>query len=320
MAPALTPTVRKLFEDRINERLLYVENSDEVVVELYELLLMTLNQNFKILEEISTFLGQSIMHETLFRKQMVTRESRVFYCITINILQGAGMNSPIPMHVAQLLYVSQNRAGLSSEEKELENDIISKCKCIYEFFEWKSVLLNSALRNNVQNPARFAIASSPTTHAQDEGNEQDDGESAPAFTQEKMDAANPLRNQRSSKLSGSANGSRGSSIAPAAGKRNEDESFSKRKGSFRTTILKMYEKEPNLFTGTDSRSWATHLYTYCELAESHDITEPGVVLAMILWTLGPGPKMVWKRYRNEECSSWDGFVEIMGNTYNSEMA
>lgn len=72
--------------------------------------------------------------------------------------------------------------------------------------------------------------------------------------------------------------------------------MSKKKSTFTHLLLKRYEKESMLFTGTDNNSWAVHLRKYTELGKSHDIEDQSILLSLVQWTLGPGPRMSWERY------------------------
>ena len=81
--------------------------------------------------------------------------------------------------------------------------------------------------------------------------------------------------------------------------------------------MKLYEKESSQFTGTDSRSWAIHLQTFIELAETHEVRNPETLLQLIRWTLGPGPKMVWDRFKLEPDHTWEGFLRMMESKYSS---
>ena len=74
---------------------------------------------------------------------------------------------------------------------------------------------------------------------------------------------------------------------------------SKSKENLTRTVLKFFEKEFKLFTRTDSRSWAMHLETFIELAETHEVRNNETLLQLFRWTLGPGPKMVWDKFKSE---------------------
>ena len=76
-------------------------------------------------------------------------------------------------------------------------------------------------------------------------------------------------------------------------------------------MLKLFENESRLFTGTDSRSWAMHLETFIELAETHEVRNTETLLQLIRWTLGPGHKMVWDKFKSKPNHTWIGFLRLM---------
>ena len=57
---------------------------------------------------------------------------------------------------------------------------------------------------------------------------------------------------------------------------------SKFKENLTRTLLKLFENESKLFTGTDSRSWDMQLKTFIELAETHEAQKCGNVTSTYL--------------------------------------
>ena len=65
---------------------------------------------------------------------------------------------------------------------------------------------------------------------------------------------------------------------------------SKCKENLTRTVLKFFEKECRLFTGTHSRSWAMHLETFIELAETLEVRNNETLLQLIRWTQVQDPR------------------------------
>eukprot|EP00171_Calliarthron_tuberculosum_P016681 IDg16681t1 len=66
-----------------------------------------------------------------------------------------------------------------------------------------------------------------------------------------------------------------------------------------STILKRYEKEDSRFSGTDGRSWTSHLNTFIEMGKSYDTTDVSTLLHLVQWTLNPGPKMLMGKVHDQ---------------------
>eukprot|EP00171_Calliarthron_tuberculosum_P015218 IDg15218t1 len=145
--------------------------------------------------------------------------------------------------------------------------------------------------------------------------------------QDKMAAARELRQARGSSVSAhsgarpSANSKKDDKFLHIVSPELTDASYAmtKKKSSFTFSLLKRYAKESMLFTGTDNNSWAVHLRKYTELGKSHDVEENAILLSLVQWTLGPGPKMCWERYVASTTANWEGFLRLITNTYSSDV-
>ena len=83
--------------------------------------------------------------------------------------------------------------------------------------------------------------------------------------------------------------------------------------------MRLFEKESSQFPGTGSRSWAIHLQTFTELAETHEARNPETLLQLVRWTLGPEPKMVWGGFKLKPDHTGNGFLRLMESKYSSEI-
>ena len=54
-------------------------------------------------------------------------------------------------------------------------------------------------------------------------------------------------------------------------------------------MLKLFENESTLVTGTDSRFWGMPLQSFIELAETREIRDTEMMLQLIHRTIGSGP-------------------------------
>ena len=100
---------------------------------------------------------------------------------------------------------------------------------------------------------------------------------------------------------------------------------SKWKENLTRTMLKLFENESRLFTGTDSDSWAMHIQAFIELSETHDAQNSETLLKFIRPTVGPWPKMVWDKFEFEfefefeSNHTWIGFSRLAESKYSSEI-
>ncbi len=76
--------------------------------------------------------------------------------------------------------------------------------------------------------------------------------------------------------------------------------------------------DTNLFSGCDGESWA-HLKNSNALVKYHDVTEDSVLLEMILFSLAPGPKLIWDGYESSTNTTRTASKDIMLNTDSSSI-
>ena len=76
------------------------------------------------------------------------------------------------------------------------------------------------------------------------------------------------------------------------------------------TLLQLFENESRRFTGTDRSSKAMHLRTFIELGGTHEGRKTETILKLVSWTQGPGPKMVWDKFKSEPSHTWIGFLRF----------
>jgi len=340
---------KEVLSERILKRLEFIEEEDTRVLIMYSILLDAVDRPWTEKDKMVKWMRECITPDMLFDKQLIDSEGRYFHGVLVDLMEAAGIESkaasekPSPMNASTLLY------AINAEEVTAEEEvIIAKCQKMYESHVWSVVPKNTQFRNFVKSPAGSSSKSgyskekkvgnpfeaprkadakpediganiAPAAYESEAGpsnrdknrnsnyeswNEEDDEKFS---HEEQMEAARNLAQRRKSKQD--------------VRKIYDDTEYisSKRKQSLTYTIMKKYERDEVKFTGTNGRSWMKHLDTFNQLGLTHDITDAKIMLQLIQWTLGPGPKMLWTRYTGDTSANWEGFKKKMDKTYNSEI-
>lgn len=350
----ITELRRTSLVKRINERLLYVDNA--VIVSAYHSVLSVLEQGIDTGEEYALCLANMLPPERLFDTNIAMSEGFVFYAIIRDILRYAGIKSPIkrgktdPEHAAELLYVSSNQENLSDTEKEAEKQTMKKAMGLLKNLSIPITPLNhrqnskqgslesiGSARQKVQLDSQSRTnspSSNPMFQSQDVRNtaqisvprRENTHQVSPNIQQETQVKIEEVMRDSDSKKSNSVKTScagvqkQGIHVKFSEHFKEEKEKFaSKRKSDLTNAIMKKYSHSENLFKGTDTKSWAFHLKIINEMVKTYEVSDPNVMLQLVQWTLGTGPKMIWDTYTTKTDASWKGFAMHMEETYNSKV-
>ncbi len=343
----ISPAKRQEIFDAIADRLSYVEPEDRFVVDTYGVIISAVKQSSHDAEEFTSTLAEALPPDKLLHSDIVLSEGREFYEILRQVLRYAGINptrsrkTPLPIQVAKMLYLSPDQSVLTEEEKKDEDNDIRAAQTIYKTLTFPHAPKHHAgTDTNVATPRGHFESDNSEKRASSVKEEHSrlgpkvdtnipshgpSGTRTPNEQEEynsMMAAARALRDRRGSRSGSIPHRDRDPSVTSYLNENaisGKPSSASRQKTSFTQTIMKKYDKENELFSGTDNKSWSCHLQKFKEMGKAHDVVDDDTLLGIVQWTLRAGPLMAYERYCAQPNASWTGFIDLMNNTYNSEI-
>ena len=130
---------REAIRKKINKRLLFVSPEGNIVFDVYEAILNSMElSTVDSHEYYRQFLLELRQPKLLFHEEVVMGERKLVYMILMDFLRATGFKvkisarKPLPLHVAEVLYISGDQSKLEEDDINFELELMDEARNLFK--------------------------------------------------------------------------------------------------------------------------------------------------------------------------------------------
>ena len=130
---------REAIREKINKRLIFVSPEENIVFDVYEAILNSMEMStVDSHEDYRQYLLEILQPKVLFHDELAMGEGKLVYMILMDFLRATGFKvklsarKPLPLHVAEVLYMSEDQSKLEEDDLNFEVELMDEARNLFK--------------------------------------------------------------------------------------------------------------------------------------------------------------------------------------------